>query len=315
MKKTARFTMIAAALTLILSGFAAAQDKPKTAAVDLKILPAAVLNAFKAAYPKAVIIGASKETENGVTLYEVESVDGTINRDLLYTADGKATEIEESTAPENLPVPVKQTLAKEYPGAKVLKAEILTKDGAKLFELSLQVKDKPVSVTIDPQGKIEKTPGAELKAEEKEAEENEKDEEKEEKEDAAKPKVAAVDLKILPAAVLNAFKAAYPKAVIKGASKETENGVTLYEVESVDGTINRDLLYTADGKATEIEESTAPENLPVPVKQTVAKEYPGAKILKAEILTKGGAKLFELSLQVREKSVSVTIDPRGKIVK
>jgi uncharacterized membrane protein YkoI len=154
MKSSSRLMMILLALALILSGIAAAQDKPKTGAVDLKILPPAVLKAFQAAYPKAVIKAASKETENGLTLYEVESVDGQINRDLLYTADGKATEIEETVAPENLPAPVKQTLAKEYPGAKVLKAEILTKDGIKLFELSIQAKDKTVEATIDPQGKI-----------------------------------------------------------------------------------------------------------------------------------------------------------------
>jgi hypothetical protein len=312
MKHMGRFLMIVCALTLILSGIAVAQDKPKTGTVDLKILPPAVLQAFKTAYPNAVITGAGKETEKGVTLYEVESVDGKLNRDLLYTADGKATEIEESIAPENLPAPVKQTLAKEYPGAKILKAEILTKDGTKLFELSIQVKDKTTSVTIDPQGKIQKTPAAEVKAKEKEAEEAEKDEEKE---DAVKPKTGTVDLKILPPAVLNAFKTAYPNAVITGASKETEKGVTLYEVESVDGKLNRDLLYTADGKATEIEESIAPENLPAPVKQTLAKEYPGAKVLKAEILTKDGAKFFELSLQVKDKKVEVTIDPQGKIAK
>jgi len=251
MKSFGRLTMIFLALTLVLSGIAAAQDKLKTGAVDLKILPPAVLKAFQTAYPKAVIKGASKETENGVTLYEVESVDGQINRDLLYTADGKATEIEETVAPENLPAPVKQTLAKEYPGAKILKAEILTKDGVKLFELSIQVKDKTMGVTIDPQGRIEKTPAEEVKA--KEAEETEKDEENEGKETAA--------------------------------------------------------------KAAEIEETVALENLPAPVKQILAKEYPGAKILKAEILTKDGIKLFELSIQVKDKTVEVTIDPQGKIIK
>ena len=156
MKHMGRFLMIVVALTLVFSGIAAAQEKPQAKAVDLKILPPAVLKAFKTAYPNAVITGASKETENGVTLYEVESIDGKLNRDLLYLADGKVVELEETIAPENLPAPVKQTLAKEYPGAKVLKAEILTKGGAKLFELSIQVKDKTMGVTIDPQGKIVK---------------------------------------------------------------------------------------------------------------------------------------------------------------
>jgi len=156
MKRTGIVLLIGIVLGLALAGFAAAQDKPKDQAVDLKILPPAVLKAFKAAYPNAVIRGASKEVENGVTQYEVESVDGKLNRDLFYLADGKVIEIEESIDPGNLPAPVKQTLAKEYPGATVLKAEILTKDGVKAYELSLELKGKKKGVTIDPQGKVVK---------------------------------------------------------------------------------------------------------------------------------------------------------------
>jgi uncharacterized membrane protein YkoI len=156
MKHTGIVLLIGLVLGLGLVGLSAAQDKPKEQAVDLKILPPAVLKAFKAAYPNAVIKGASKEVENGVTQYEVESVDGQLNRDLLYLADGKVIEIEETIAPENLPAPVKQTLAKEYAGAKVLKAEILTRDGAKAYELSIELKGKKMGVTIDPQGKVVK---------------------------------------------------------------------------------------------------------------------------------------------------------------
>jgi hypothetical protein len=153
--------------------------------------------------------------------------------------------------------------------------------------------------------------------EKKEAVEKEAKEEGGEKEEAgekAEAKPAALDLKVLPEAVLAAFKAAYPAAEIKGASKEVENGVTQFEVESVDGKLNRDLIYSVDGKVIELEETTAPENLPEAVQKTLAKDYPGAKVLKAEILTKDGAKSFELSLQVQDKKMGVTIDPAGKIV-
>ncbi len=143
----------------------------------------------------------------------------------------------------------------------------------------------------------------------------EEGEEKEEAGEKAEAKPAALDLKVLPEAVLAAFKASYPKAEIKGASKEVENGVTQFEVESVDGKLNRDLIYSVDGKVIEMEETTAPENLPEAVQKTLAKDYPGAKVLKAEILTKDGAKSFELSLQVKDKKMGVTIDPAGKIVK
>ena len=156
MKRTSIVLLIGFVLGLALAGLAAAPGKAKDQAVDLKILPPAVLKAFKAAYPNAVIKGASKEVEKGVTQYEVESVDGNLNRDLLYLADGTVIEIEETIAPENLPVPVKQTLAKDYAGAKVLKAEILTKDTGKTYELSLLLNGKKMGVTIDPQGKVVK---------------------------------------------------------------------------------------------------------------------------------------------------------------
>jgi len=142
-----------------------------------------------------------------------------------------------------------------------------------------------------------------------EGEENEKAEAGE-KEEAAKP---AVDLKVLPEAVLTAFKTAYPNAVIKGASKEVENGVTQYEVESMDGTLARDLLYAPDGKPIEIEEAVAAADLPAAVKATLAKDYPGYEIDKAEFLTKGAVKQYELTL--KPKILGVTIDPNGKVIK
>lgn len=134
-----------------------------------------------------------------------------------------------------------------------------------------------------------------------------------EKEETAEGQAPAVDLKILPEAVLAAFKSAYPQAVIKGTSRETEKGVTTYEVESVDGKLNRDLLYTAEGKAVEIEEGIVPAGLPAAVQQTLAKEYPDSKVLKAEKLTKGEVTQFELKILFKDKKVGVTIDPNGKI--
>lgn len=118
----------------------------------------------------------------------------------------------------------------------------------------------------------------------------------------------------LPSAVLEAFKAAYPQAVIKGTSKETEKGVTYYEVESIDGMMNRDLLYTADGKTVEVEESVASGALPAAVRQVLAKAYPGNKLLKAEELTKDGQVFYELQIRFKGKASEVTIDPSGKII-
>lgn len=161
---------------------------------------------------------------------------------------------------------------------------------------------------------VEKAEVKEAKEEKGEKEEGEEKAEAGEKGEAAEGKKAVVDLKILPEAVLAAFKAAYPNAVIKGTSKEVENGTTFFEIESLDGKLQRDLIYSADGKVTEMEEAIAPADLPTAVQQTLAKEYPGYKILTAETLTKGKTKNFELSIQVKDKKMGVTIDPMGKIV-
>jgi hypothetical protein len=59
MKRTSIIPLIGFGLGLALAGLAAAQEKPKDQVVDLKILPPAVLKAFQAAYPNAVIKGFS----------------------------------------------------------------------------------------------------------------------------------------------------------------------------------------------------------------------------------------------------------------
>ncbi len=151
-----------------------AQKKGKFTAKDL---PAAVSTAFQKAYPKAKILGASTETEKGVRYYEIESQDGSMRRDLLYTQDGKVFESEETVAPGELPEAVKTALSKELPNAKVLKAEKTTKESGVTYEMAVSVKGKKYSISIDPAGKVleKKAAGKSEKEEEEEGEENEKD--------------------------------------------------------------------------------------------------------------------------------------------
>jgi hypothetical protein len=180
---------------------------------------------------------------------------------------------------------------------------------AGIFVLAVSCKkkaEKPAAETSKIKAQMETVEKAE--SEESEAKEQG------EKEEEAEVQEAKVDLSALPEAVLSAFKTAYPDAVIKGASQETEQGATYYEVESVEGTLHRDLLYAADGTAVEIEESMATTDMPTAVQETLAREYPEAKVLKSERLTKGDIVQYEMQLQVGEKTVELTIDPTGKIV-
>lgn len=124
-----------------------------------------------------------------------------------------------------------------------------------------------------------------------------------------------INAKDLPGAVAAAFQKAYPNAKIKGASKEAENGKTLYEVESVDGKINRDLLYNADGTCVEIEEAIPVKALPDVVANALKKAFPKGKVLKSEKLTKSKTIQYELVIQSGEEKHEVVFDTKGAIVK
>ena len=115
-------------------------------------------------------------------------------------------------------------------------------------------------------------------------------------------------------AVTASFHKAYPNATVRGASVERENGKTYYEIESTDSTVKRDLLYTADGTCVEIEETIDATTLPRAVSGSLHKEFPEAKILRAESITKGQALQYEVVVQSGERKWEVVFDPNGIIV-
>ena len=121
--------------------------------------------------------------------------------------------------------------------------------------------------------------------------------------------------KELPAEVLSAFSKAYPKAKIKGLSREEENGKTYYEIESLDGKTARDISYLADGTVAETEETVATGALPAEVKAAVNKEYPKGKIIKAEKVTRESVVEYEFQITVGKEKHELVVDPSGKVVK
>jgi len=139
----------------------------------------------------------------------------------------------------------------------------------------------------------------------KQAKTEKTDDEKDEQEGAKTYKIAVQ----LPAPVTAAFKKAYPKATIRGTSKETENGKTVYEVESVENGMARDLIYAADGTVMETEEAMSPADLPPAVTAALKKLYPKATIAVAEKQTKGTMVQYELQVKgAAKKSVSFLPD-------
>jgi hypothetical protein len=117
----------------------------------------------------------------------------------------------------------------------------------------------------------------------------------------------------LPAPILAAFEAAYPHATLKSAAAEKENGKVVWEVESTENGLGRDLLYTPDGTVVEIEEEVPSAQLPAPVTAAVKAQYPAARIVKGEKVTRGATVTYELQLAgAARKSIELT--PEGKPV-
>jgi hypothetical protein len=121
--------------------------------------------------------------------------------------------------------------------------------------------------------------------------------------------------KDVPEVILSAFKKSYPKSTIKGYSKETEEGRIFFEIESSEGKINRDVIYNPDGTIVSIEETLPLSKVPEPVRTSLKKEFPKAKVLKSEKIIKGTDIQYEFVVQSSKKSTEVVIDTHGKVIK
>lgn len=161
-----RGLVIMISIILGMSSLALAQEKK----MKPKDLPASVKTAFHKEYPQARINGASSEKEKGKVYYEIESVDGKMKRDLLYSPDGAIVEVEEGITMDMVPAAVKSALEKEYPKSAVTKSEKVTREGVTNYEFQLKVGKGRKEVGIDSAGTILKG-----KAESNEKEEKEDD--------------------------------------------------------------------------------------------------------------------------------------------
>jgi hypothetical protein len=120
----------------------------------------------------------------------------------------------------------------------------------------------------------------------------------------------SIPVEKLPKAVLKAAKSKFPKAEIKGAAKEVEDGKTTYEVMLKQKGRSIDIAFQADGTILEIEREVAADDLPGDVKKALKSHYPKAKINKAEEVREGehGRVRYEISI-----TTEVVITGKGQI--
>ena len=143
------------AVGLLVLGAPAWADEDK---VPLDKVPAPVMKALKAKYPKAEVVTAEKADQDGKQVYEFDLKEGERKWEASFSPEGKFVGSEEAVAEADLPAKVKAAFAKKYPGAKVLSAEkAVTGEGASakvVYEIVTQTDKGKVEAEFDPDGKF-----------------------------------------------------------------------------------------------------------------------------------------------------------------
>jgi hypothetical protein len=111
--------------------------------------------------------------------------------------------------------------------------------------------------------------------------------------------VAAADKKLaltdLPPAVRKTVQEQANGAEIKNIGKETEHGVTQYEVETMRNGKHRDFNVDTKGNLIEVEEETTLDAVPAAVRVAIEKKVADGKLTMGETVTKGSQTFYEAS--------------------
>lgn len=114
----------------------------------------------------------------------------------------------------------------------------------------------------------------------------------------------------VPAAVKQAFRRAYPNATVQKYSSEVENGQTVYELGTMDGTTRRDMIITASGTITEVETTVTSAQLPAPVRAAATRN--NGQIERAEVVVMGRDTTYEI--KVRGRAGELKLQANGQAV-
>jgi hypothetical protein len=117
----------------------------------------------------------------------------------------------------------------------------------------------------------------------------------------------------LPTAVQKTVDQQSKGATVRGFSKETENGQTLYEAELTTEGHSKDISIDTNGNVVEIEEEIAFDSLPDGVKQGLQAKAGKGKIGKVESLTKHGELVaYEAKVTTGTRKSEIQVGPDGK---
>jgi uncharacterized membrane protein YkoI len=119
-------------------------------------------------------------------------------------------------------------------------------------------------------------------------------------------------LKDLPATAQKTAQENLKGGEIKGISKETEKGVTQYEIESVLNGKHRDFNVDTKGNLVVMEEETLIDSVPAAAKAAILKKVGSGKLGMVEIVTQGNSTMYEAAFTTKSgKKSEVLVKPDG----
>ena len=150
MKSLPRLTVVS--IAVLMSASVTASERK----MAMKDLPAPVQEAVREHTKGLTVVGLSEETEDGETLYEVETrMDGK-TRDILFDATGKLVADEKEVTLESIPEAARAALEEVARGGNIRKVEAVTKDGITVYEAQIKKDGKKSEVVVAADGAIQK---------------------------------------------------------------------------------------------------------------------------------------------------------------
>jgi uncharacterized membrane protein YkoI len=128
---------------------------------------------------------------------------------------------------------------------------------------------------------------------------------------------AALTMKDLPPAVQKTAQEQTKGTEIKNISKETEDGKTHYEIETMVNGKHRDLEIDTKGVVTEIEDEIDVATVPPAARTAIGKKAVGGRVVMVEAVTSGGALIaYEAEyIDKNGRKREVRVKPDGTEVK
>ncbi len=119
-------------------------------------------------------------------------------------------------------------------------------------------------------------------------------------------------VKDLPAAVQKTVQEQTKGAEIKNIAKETEKGITQFEVETLVNGKHRDFNVDTRGGLIVVEEEVAIDSIPAAAKAAIQKKVGAGKLGLVETSTKGSTTLYEAAYTTKAgKKLAVLVKADG----